>query len=678
MRGRLQRMQADGQVLRDRRERWALPARMDMVRGRVIGHNEGYGFIAPDQGTGDLFVPPNEMRKVLHGDRVLARVKGVDRRGRREAHIVEVIERGNHTVVGRYVQQKKLGFVIPDDTRINQDIFIPPGERAGVKEGQIVVAEITRQPTQRFQPVGRIVEILGEHMAPGMEIEIAIRKYELPHRWPDAVQHELAAVPERVNKADRKGRVDLRHLPLVTIDGEDARDFDDAVCCERHADGWRLWVAIADVSYYVETGSALDQEAYVRGNSVYFPQQVVPMLPEPLSNGICSLRPGVERLCFTCEMDISPGGDIKDYRFYEAVMRSHARLTYTEVAAMLVDDSTAAPEHVPLLEPLGELYDLYQTLQKKRTRRKSIDLELPETQILFDAERKIERIEPRTRNDAHKLIEECMLAANVSAADMLLKHEAPGMFRVHDKPAPEKVADLREFLRALGLYLGGDHEPGPEHYAAVVAASEGRPDAKVIQMAMLMSMSRAVYSAENSGHFALAYDSYTHYTSPIRRYPDLFVHRIIKQLQIDKTITIDEYEMNRLETAAEHCSMTERRADDATRDVVQWLKAEYMMEHVGDEFSGVITNVTDFGVFLELEQVYVEGLVHVTALGNDYFRYDPVRRRLIGQRGGRSFGLGDRLRVRVVRVDLEQARIDFELADAEVRTGSGRRRRRKR
>ncbi len=673
---RLLRMQVEGQILQDRRGRWALPARMDMVRGRVIGHKDGFGFLSPEQGSGDLYLSANEMRQVLHSDRVLARVKGVDRRGRREAHIVEVLERGNRTVVGRYVKDRKLAFVIPEDKRINQDIFVPPDAGGGALSGQIVVIELTRQPTTRFQPVGKVIEVLGEHMAPGMEIEIAIRKHGLPHEWPKDILRSLPSIPQRVSQKDCENRVDLRHLPLVTIDGEDARDFDDAVCCVRENNGWRLWVAIADVSHYVAVGSALDQEAYLRGNSVYFPQQVVPMLPEDLSNGICSLKPKVDRLCFVCEVEIGSSGELGAYRFYEAVMHSRARLTYTEVAAVLQGEGTAVRRVGDLYEPLATLYQLYKTLYAQRVQRNAIDLSLPETQILFNKERKIERIVPRARNDAHRLIEECMLAANICAADMLLRHQAPGVFRIHDRPAPEKVEDLRHFLRALGLSLGGGLVPEPLEYAIVVAASADRVDAKVIHTALLMSMSRAVYSAVNSGHFALAYDHYTHCTSPSRRYPDLYVHRVLKQVLTRRSFAFDDVDLDHLETAAEHCSMTERRADDATRDVEQWLKAEYMLDHVGDLYSGTVTNVTDFGVFVELKEVYVEGLVHVTALGSDYFHFDAAARRLVGERSGKTFRLGDTLDVRVSRVDLEQARIDFDLAETKPGVPKKRRKRR--
>ncbi len=674
LRGRLERMCRDGQILCDRRGRFALPARMDMVRGRVTGHPDGYGFLTPEHGGADLFVPAREMRKVLHGDRVVGRAAGVDRRGRREATIVEVIERANRTVVGRYVVEQGLGFVIPDNARISQDVFIAPEGTAGAQPEQIVVVEITRQPDQHVQPMGRIVEVLGDHMAPGMEIEIAIRKYELPHQWPREVATEAKRVEAVVDRRHVRKREDLRALALVTIDGEDARDFDDAVYCERRRGGWRLIVAIADVAHYVAAGSALDQEAYLRGNSVYFPAQVIPMLPEALSNGICSLNPEVDRLCLACELDISHQGNVKRYRFFDAVMRSHARLTYNEVAAALDgSDADAVRRLQPLSARLETLHAVSQALRERRMREGSIDFELPETRIRFDDQRKIERIEPLQRTDAHRLIEECMLAANVCAADLLLAARAPGVYRIHERPDEAKLADVRQFLAEFGLSLGGGDEPSAVDYTEVVLATDGKPHAHVVQMALLRSLRQATYSAENIGHFALGFDRYTHFTSPIRRYPDLLVHRVIKRILRGERIEIDEVDRLDLDRSAEHCSMTERRADDATRDVVQWLKAEYMLDRIGEEFTGVVTGVTDFGIFVELEQVYVEGLVHVTALGDDYFRFDPVGRRLNGERTGARYQLGDRIKVKVVRVDLDEAKIDFELAD-----GGGERRRRRR
>jgi len=655
---RLRAMQRDGQLLRNRRDLYGLPRKMDLVRGRVTGHADGFGFLIPDDQGADLFLPPREMRQILHGDRVLARVTGVDSRGRRTGAVVEILERGQKNVVGRYVAADGMGFVAPSDKRLSQDIAIPAGAQAGAKDGQIVVAEIVQLPTYRSGPIGRIVEVLGDHMAPGMEIEVAIRSHDIPQQWPKEVLDEAGKFPPQVDERDSAGREDLRGLELVTIDGEDARDFDDAVYCEKNGKGWRLIVAIADVSNYVRPGSALDDEAYRRGNSVYFPQQVIPMLPEVLSNVLCSLNPHVDRLCLACEMAISARGEIKQYRFFEAVMHSAARLTYTKVAAMLVaGDKALRREYADLVPRLEDLHALFKVLHAARQRRGAVDFDLPETRIVFDPQRKIERIVPTERNDAHRLIEECMLAANVSAAEFLKKNKVPAPYRIHEGPTAEKLADLREFLFELGLSLGGGDSPQATHYAKLLAAVARRPDARLIQTVLLRSLSQALYSPDNIGHFALGFENYTHFTSPIRRYPDLLVHRAIKGILQRRPQRIS---LERSREQGEHCSMTERRADEATREVVRWLKTEYMSDRVGEEFDGIISGVTSFGVFVELNEVFVDGLIHITALGNDYYHFDPARHRLIGERTRGIYRLGDAIRVKVVRVDLDEARIDFE------------------
>jgi ribonuclease R len=678
---RLRAMERDGQVLKNRRGRYGLLQKMDMVRGRVIGHPEGFGFLVPDEGGGDLFLPPNEMRQLLHGDRAVARIMRIDARGRKEGTIIEVLERQQKQVVGRFLLENHIGFVVPDDRRINQDILIPKGEEGSAQAGQIVVAEITEPPTRHTQPIGRIAEVLGDHMAPGMEIEIALRKYDLPHVWPEAVMGESAGLSPTVAEEDKHGREDLRELPLVTIDGEDARDFDDAVYCERHGKGWRLVVAIADVAHYVRPGTALDQEAYGRGNSVYFPKNVIPMLPEVLSNGLCSLNPDVDRLCMACEIFIGPRGHLEDYRFFEGVMRSHARLTYNKVAAMVVDRSAAQRrEYEPLLPHLDELYALYKVLHGARLRRGSVDFELPETRIIYNTERKIERIEPLERNDAHRLIEECMLAANVCTAEFLSGNEIPALYRVHAGPTPEKLTDLRNFLFELGLRLEGGDEPEAKHYAKVLSELEPGPEARLIQSMLLRSLSQATYSPDNLGHFALAYPNYTHFTSPIRRYPDLLIHRTLKKM-LHKRPAAEFEPVGTLETQGEHCSMTERRADDATRDVIRWLKTEYMMDRIGEEFDGIVSGVTNFGLFVELADIYVDGLVHISALGNDYYHFDPAKQRLLGERTGQSYRLGDGVRVRLVRANLDDAKLDFEPAEpetVEAPKGAGRKSRSKR
>ncbi len=667
---RLRAMERDGQLLKNRRGVYGLAEKMDLVRGRVIGHADGFGFLVPDDGGKDLFLPAREMRRVLHGDRVLARVTGMDARERRVGAIVEVLEQGSRSVVGRYTASERIGFVVPSDKRIAQEIAIPAGSETGAKDGQIVVAEIVQPPTVRSGPVGRVVEVLGDHMAPGMEIEIAIRAHDIPHRWPAEVLDEAGRFPGQVPAEAAAGREDLRQVPLVTIDGEDARDFDDAVYCERQGKNWRLIVAIADVANYVKPGAALDREAFVRGNSVYFPQQVIPMLPEVLSNVLCSLNPQVDRLCMACEMTISPKGEIQKYRFFEAIMRSAARLTYTKVAAMLVErNAPLRGEYDALVPALENLYALYKVLHAARLHRGAVDFELPETKIIYDEQRKIKRIVPLERNDAHRLIEECMLAANVSAAELLKKHKVPIPYRIHEGPTAEKLLELRQFLFELGLSLGGGDSPQAPHYAKLLAAVGKRPDARLIQTVLLRSLSQAIYSPDNIGHFALGYEHYTHFTSPIRRYPDLLVHRAIKSILHRRSPAIS---LEQMREQSQHCSFTERRADEATREVIRWLKAEYMMDQIGEEFDGIISGVTGFGVFVELNEVFVDGLVHITALGNDYFHFEAGKHRLIGERTRKTYRLGDPLRVRVVRVDLDEARIDFEPVDGAVTAKAGR------
>jgi ribonuclease R len=664
---RLRAMERDGQLLKNRREMYGLPKKMDLVRGRITGHADGYGFLIPEGDGEDLFLPPREMRRVLHGDRALARVTGIDARGRRAGAIVEVLERVHRTIVGRYVAAERMGFVAPSDKRITQDVAIPSGSEGGARDGQIVVAEMMQVPTHRSGPVGRVIEVLGDHMAPGMEIAVAIRAHSIPHQWPPAALDEAGTFPPEVDSRGISGREDLRELKLITIDGEDARDFDDAVYCERQGKGWRLVVAIADVAHYVRPRSALDDEAYRRGNSVYFPEQVIPMLPEVLSNVLCSLNPRVDRLCMACQMDISPRGEIKKYRFFEAVMHSAARLTYTKAAAILVArDAGLRREYAEVVPTLENLYGLYKVLHAARERRGAVDFELPETKIMFDPNRKIERIVPLERNDAHRLIEECMLAANVSAAELLKRHKIQAPYRIHEGPSAEKLAELREFLFELGLSLGGGDSPQAPHYAKLLASVARRPDARLIQTVLLRSLSQALYSPDNIGHFALGYEHYTHFTSPIRRYPDLLVHRAIKDVLHRKPHKIS---LERAREQGEHCSMTERRADEATREVIRWLKTEYMTDRVGEEFDGIISGVTSFGVFVELNEVFVDGLAHITALGNDYYHFDPARHRLIGERTRTIYRLGDPIRVKVVRVDLDEARIDFEPVGApRVRT----------
>ncbi len=664
LRRRLRAMERDGQLIRNRRGGYGVVKKMDLIRGRVIGHADGFGFLVPDDGGDDLFISERRMRGLLHGDRVVVRVAGIDRRGRREAAPVEVLERANSQIVGRYHFEHGVALVIASNKRIAQDIMIPPEHRGGALDGQIVVAELIEQPTWRSGPIGKIVEVLGEHMAPGMEIDVAIRAHEIPEKWPVDVEGEIAHYTGEVPEAAKQGREDLRDVPLVTIDGEDSRDFDDAVYCEPHGKGWRLLVAIADVSHYVKPNTALDREAEERGNSVYFPGRVVPMLPEILSNGLCSLNPQVDRLCMVCEMIIGPNGKTRKSRFFEGVMRSAARLTYTEVAAMVVDRKMdMRGQHEAVVPHLDNLYELYKVLAEARKKRGTIEFDTTETKIVFGEHKKIDRIVPVMRNDAHRLIEECMIAANVATATFLEKKGVASVYRVHAGPSEEKLEGLRAFLGEFGLQLGGRKSPEPKHYAKLIEAIRERPDAHMIETVLLRSLSQAMYCPDNSGHFGLAFDAYTHFTSPIRRYPDLLVHRAIRHVISGKDPKRFVYHYNDMEKFGEHCSMTERRADDATRDVVDWLKCEYLQDKVGEEFKGRVTSVTGFGIFVELDDLFVEGLVHITALGSDYYHHDAVNHRLVGERSGRMFRLADEVRVKVVRVDLDDKKIDFELVD---------------
>ena len=686
LRRRLRAMERDGQLMVNRKGAYGLVDKLDLIHGRVQGHRDGYGFLVPLDGGDDLYLSARQMSQVFDGDEALARLAGVDSRGRGEGKIVEVLKRSTTEVVGRYYEESGIGAVIPDNARINHDVLIPPQERKGAENGQIVVAEITHYPQRQLGAKGKIIEVLGEHLDPGMEIDVAIRSHGIPHVWPEEVLQEAAALSDEPSDADKEGRVDLRKHAFVTIDGEDARDFDDAVYCEQEKGGWRLWVAIADVAHYVRPGSALDIEATGRGNSVYFPERVVPMLPEALSNGLCSLKPKVDRLSMVCEMALSEDGTISDFQFYEAVIHSHARLTYTQVGEVLEEGwhNDVNPAITPHLQ---RLHALYKVLRKARDKRGAIDFETTETRIVFDAQRKIEAIVPVHRNDAHKLIEECMLAANVATARFFEEHELPILYRVHEGPNEKKLENLRSFLGELGLDLGGGEKPSPMDYQALRSQIVDRPDTHIIETMLLRSLSQAVYQPENLGHFGLHYAAYAHFTSPIRRYPDLLVHRGIRRvvrsdLRSKRVRRLDvapipvksifPYDMAAMVVMGEQCSMTERRADDATREVEAWLKCEYLQSHIGDTFEGVVAAVTGFGLFVELADIYIEGLVHISALPADYYHFDQGKARLTGERSGRSFNLGDVVSVQVARVDLDDKKIDLELLDSTSRKEAAR------
>ena len=657
---RLRAMLRDGQLMQDRRGRYCLFDKINLQRGTIQAHPDGFGFFIPEDSGDDMVLSATEMRGVMHGDTVLAFQTSVDKRGRPEGKIHEVIEHANATIVGRFFSEHGVHFVVPDSKRLTQDISIPMEGDLSAKNGQIVLVEIIAFPNKRSQAIGKVIHILGEHMAPGMEIEVSILAHGIPATWPDDVLMAVAKIKQSVDPADVKNRKDLRDLPFVTIDGEDAKDFDDAVYCyAKPKGGFQLFVAIADVSHYVTVGSSLDKEAARRGTSVYFPGRVVPMLPEALSNGICSLNPKVDRLCMVAEMAISATGAITRSIFYRAVIHSQARLTYTQMGEWM-EQNAADPEFETLWPKLKPIQDLYMILAETRKQRGAMDFDSTESKIEFDEHRKIQQIQPLIRNQAHRLIEECMLAANVATARFLEKAKIPTLYRVHPVPDEDKIITLRKFLGEFGLSLGGGKKPTPKDFQTVLEGLDEKPEKHLIQTVMLRSLKQAIYIESNDGHFGLAYDAYTHFTSPIRRYPDLLIHRAIGHLidmQPLDTFAYNDDEMSRL---GKHCSSTERRADEASREVVTWLKCEYMQDKVGQVFQGKISAVTGFGLFVELQNVYVEGLVHVTALRSDYYAFDAIKHRLVGERSGHVYRLGDPMTILVARVDLDERKIDFE------------------
>lgn len=675
-------MERDAQLVFTRNKCYAIPDKMSMIKGEVSGHREGYGFVIPDKGGDDIFLNQHEMRKAMHGDKVLVQLLSGNRKGKKEARLVRVLEPRKHPLVGRYFVEDGVGFVVPDDSRIAQDILIPPENNLGARQGNMVVVDVVRRGNPRQYATGNITEVLGEHMAPGMEVKVAVHNHDIPAEWPKDVLKQIEDIPEEVAEKHKKGRVDLRDLSLVTIDGEDARDFDDAVYCERkRSGGWRLWVAIADVSFYVRPDSPLDKEAQQRGNSVYFPSRVIPMLPERLSNGLCSLNPDVDRLCMVCEMTVSAKGRLSGYKFYEAVMRSHARLTYNKVQAILDGDSVLAERYQPLVKHLEHLHEMYEVLAQAREQRGAIAFESDETKFEFNAQRKIERIVPVHRVAAHKLIEECMILANVAAARMVEKHQAPALFRDHDRPGEERIKQFRQFISELGLQLGGGDEPTPLDFENLLKATADRPDKDLIAIMLLRTMRQAVYDPDNIGHFGLALPAYAHFTSPIRRYPDLTLHRTLKYLIAKEHGNPPHrwtptggylYEEEQLDALGAQCSMTERRADDATRDVASWLKCEFMQDHVGDEFTATIANVTGFGFFARLDEIMIEGLVHISSLQNDYYQYDQARQTLRGEHTGKRYRIGDKVQVKVAAVHLDDRQIDLVLVENGKPVANGR------
>jgi len=691
---RLRAMENSGQLVFNKFKQYAIAAKSSLLTGTVIGHRDGFGFFTPDDTNikttspikrgKDFYISSHEMQRVFHGDVVQAvLIDRADRKGRKEVKILDVIEPRRAPIVGRFYVDHHICSVVPEDNKIKQEILIDPQAKLAARHGQMVVVELIQRPTKRSHAIGKVVEVLGDHMAPGMEIEIALRAHDLPHEFSHQVQAEITSIAEQVEESAKLPRKDLRNLPLVTIDGEDARDFDDAVYCQRKkSGGWRLWVAIADVSYYVRHGTALDDEAISRGNSVYFPSQVIPMLPEKLSNGLCSLNPDVDRLCMVCEMTVSEAGKLSGYQFYPAVMRSHARFTYTKVAAILASNTSDESSEIAALQEqysslipdLENLKAMYLALSDARSKRGAIAFETEESIFIFNEDKKIDSIEPLMRNDAHKIIEECMILANVATARFIEKHSKPGLFRVHDKPSEDKYNNFVSYLAELGILLPSREAPEPRDYCDILAKVANRPDRELIQTMLLRSMRQAVYQSDNLGHFGLALTSYAHFTSPIRRYPDLVVHRVIKSIIIEQAKAQAEqsqinnanqgayaYKLEEVIELGEHCSMTERRADEATRDVSDWLKCEFMQDHVGDSFTGVISTVTNFGLFIRLQDLHIEGLVHITSLGRDYYHYDDVRMCLTGENTGVKYRVGDVVSVQVAAVNLDEKKIDLAM-----------------
>jgi ribonuclease R len=656
---KLNTMVRAGQIIENRRGEYCLTAKLDLVTGTVSGHRDGFGFVVRDDGESeDVYLSAREMRPLFDGDRVAIRVKGMDRRGRAEGQLVDVLERGTQQVAGQFIRERGIGLVIPDNSKISHRILIPKDESGGAKHGQMVVVEILDFPTYVEQATGRVVNIIGTPGEKGIATDIAIHSHAIPYEWPDTVREQVQDFGAEVPDASMDGRTELRNVDLITIDGADARDFDDAVFCMKAESGWRLLVAIADVANYVSIGSALDKEAIVRGTSVYFPDRVVPMLPEVLSNGLCSLNPKVDRLCMVCDMEVSSSGKVTKATFFEGVMKSKARLTYSQVGDFL---SGASKTSVPseLQASVRDLHDLYKAFAKQRRHRGAIEIDLPQTKFKLNDDGEIDRIEVVPRNDAHRLIEECMIAANVEAAKFLKKHRIPGLYRVHPKPDTDRFNDLRLYLISLGLKVPHPDHVEPRHFTQLIEQVKDRPDSAAITMAMLRSLTHAEYSPTNVGHFGLALESYAHFTSPIRRYPDLLVHRAIRHIIRGGKPGKYDYAPKEMERLGAITSAHEKRAEEATRDVEAWLKCQYMEQHLGDEFDGVITGVTNFGVFVQITELMTDGLVHVTSLANDYYKYDAGSQKLVGERSGHTYSLGEEMRIRVERVDMETRKIDF-------------------
>jgi ribonuclease R len=671
---RLRAMVRDGQLLRNRADEFCLTGHLDVVPGTVLAHRDGFGFLRPDDGSADLYLSAREMQTLWDGDRVAVRANDTPRG--REGHVVEVLARGKTRIVGTLRRERGIDYV-RETGEFRTEVLIARGESRGAKPGDVVRVDVLEYPSKRGHAIGRVVEVVGRQDQAGIDTDVAILAHGIPNEWPAEVLAEARAWSSEVPAKSKEGREDLRSLPLVTIDGADAKDFDDAVYCERNGDGWRLLVAIADVSHYVPTDSPLDREARGRGTSVYFPDRVVPMLPEELSNGLCSLNPHVDRLCHVCEMQVSRAGEVTRSRFYEAVMRSAARLTYNEAAQIL---ATAKPrgQHAELKPKLAELNAVYEAFAAVRRHRGAIDFDLPETKIELDERGQVRSVRAAERLVTHKIIEECMIAANVESAKRIHKGRIPGLYRVHEGPDEGKLEELVLFLRTFGHKLA-PKQITPKEINRILSTVVGKPEEELVETVVLRSMMQARYQPGNVGHFGLALGAYAHFTSPIRRYPDLLVHRAIKWLGKNRSAKGYRYGLEEMERLGEHCSHTERRADEATREVAERLKCAYLQKRVGETFEVVISSVVPFGLFVRLPEVQADGLVHVTTLPRDYYHRDPAGTKLTGERSGQVYRLTDTLKVKLVAVNVDERKIDFIPAERDDETAprSGRRSRRR-
>jgi len=673
LRRRLRAMERDGQVIYTRNRCYIAPESLKVVKGKVIGHRDGYGFLRTETLKDDLWLSSEQMKSCIHGDVILAHIIHSNGKKRSSARFLKLLQPNNILIVGRYYVNNDIGFVIPDDTRFNFKIFIYSGIKKDISIGSIVVVKLTKHPTRNNKIQGLIVEVLGTRMGTNLAIDIALRTHSIPFTWSEEIKKQLYKISNEINQSDFKDRIDLRHLPFFTIDDEDARDFDDAVFCKKKInleEGWDLWVAIADVSFYIQPNTALDKEALERGTSIYFPSSVIPMLPEKISNDLCSLNPYVERLCLMCEMNISNEGELISYKHYEAVICSHGRFTYDEIFKIWNNDIVLCSKYKKFLIDIKNLSYLQEILNKYNVSKKGIYFENIEPKFILDSNLRIKKIYQNIRNDAHKFIESCMILANMASAYFVEKYKYPVLFRNHDRPKKDNIIGFRLFLNELGLTLSGGDTPESVHYSNLLKNVSHRPEYEMIQTILLRSMKQAVYSPENCGHFGLSLSSYVHFTSPIRRYPDLVVHRLIKfLLWKNKNISINNsnlnntylYSMSEMKKVGIHCSMTERRADEASRDVIDWLKCDFMHKKIGYILNGVISNVTAFGFFVRLNPFFIDGLVHIASLHDDYYYFDSLGFKLIGKSTKNTYCLGDTLQVKVISVNLNERKIELSL-----------------